>query len=124
MHDCIVSLFQSAWFGVFVCAAALERAKHGNLFAEQKQSVCYRCYRCWGAGEKDWDHCGDIRGILVSAAYFSRKKMWSAAFAPLVEQVEWELTVANVDLEDDSRQQFVPVLEHSRVFLNRKSLRT
>ena len=39
--DCTTDLFHTAWFGKKrVFAAALERAKHGNLFAAQKQSVC------------------------------------------------------------------------------------
>ena len=35
-----MSVFQSAWFGNSVFAAALECAKHGKLFAAQKPSVC------------------------------------------------------------------------------------
>ena len=40
VHDCIMSVFQSAWFGNFFITAALECAKHGELFAAQKQSAC------------------------------------------------------------------------------------
>ena len=39
VQECIMSVFQSAWFGK-KNAAALGRAKHGNLFAAQKQSLC------------------------------------------------------------------------------------
>ena len=41
VHGCIVSIFQSAWFGQKKkIAAALECAKHGKLFGAQKASVC------------------------------------------------------------------------------------
>ena len=46
VYDCIMSVCQSAWFGIFF-AAALKCAKHGltrdcdgKLFAAQKPSVC------------------------------------------------------------------------------------
>ena len=40
VQDCTMSVFQSAWFGKKMFAAALERAKRGNCWRAQKPSVC------------------------------------------------------------------------------------
>ena len=40
VQNCTTGVFHTAWFGKKGFAAALERAKHVNLSAAQKQSVC------------------------------------------------------------------------------------